>query len=90
VVDVSITELRANLASYLARVKVGETLTVTEHGRPIATLGPSGEEDARLRDLEARGVIRRPSAPEPLGIDDLPMVERTGGPPIEQVIAEMR
>jgi prevent-host-death family protein len=89
--DVSITDLRANLASYLARVMAGETLTVTEHGRPVARLGPpADDEEARLRELEARGIIRRPTSDEPLDIDALPTVALRGGPSIEQVIAEMR
>ena len=39
--DVSITELRANLAAHLARVKDGEKITITERGKPIAVLGPA-------------------------------------------------
>ena len=34
-------ELRQNLSVYLDRVKQGETLEVTEHGRPVAQLGPT-------------------------------------------------
>jgi prevent-host-death family protein len=37
---VGVRELRQNLSIYLERVKRGETLEVTEHGRPIAHLGP--------------------------------------------------
>jgi prevent-host-death family protein len=37
---VGIRELRQNLSIYVDRVKVGETLEVTEHGRPVAELGP--------------------------------------------------
>lgn len=41
-----VRELRQNLSRYLARVKAGESLTVTEHGREVARLVPSGAEDA--------------------------------------------
>ncbi len=34
-------ELRQNLSVYLDRVKAGETLEVTEHGHPVARLGPN-------------------------------------------------
>ncbi len=37
---VGVRELRQNLSVYLARVKAGETLDVTEHGQPVAQLGP--------------------------------------------------
>lgn len=37
---VGIRELRQNLSIYLDRVKAGETLEVTEHGQPVAQLGP--------------------------------------------------
>jgi prevent-host-death family protein len=38
---VGVRELRQNLSRYLARVKDGETLTVTEHGHEVARLVPS-------------------------------------------------
>jgi prevent-host-death family protein len=37
---VPVRELRQNLSRYLDRVKAGEDLTVTEHGRPVARLVP--------------------------------------------------
>jgi prevent-host-death family protein len=38
---VGVRELRQNLSVYLDRVKAGETLEVTEHGTPVARLGPN-------------------------------------------------
>jgi prevent-host-death family protein len=38
---VGVRELRQNLSKYLARVKEGETLTVTERGQEVARLVPS-------------------------------------------------
>ena len=58
-----VSELKANLSRYLARVKRGEEVVVTERGEPIARLvplPPVGDADAewtRLRDLERRGLI---------------------------------
>jgi prevent-host-death family protein len=40
---VGVRELRQNLSRYLARVKEGETLTVTERGHEVARLVPSPE-----------------------------------------------
>lgn len=44
---VGVRELRQNLSVYLARVKRGETLTVTERGAVVAMLRPP-EADAPL------------------------------------------
>jgi len=38
---VGVRELRQNLSKYLAQVKQGETLTVTERGHEVARLVPS-------------------------------------------------
>ena len=37
---VGIRELRQNLTVYLRRVQRGETLEVTDRGRPVAVIGP--------------------------------------------------
>jgi prevent-host-death family protein len=37
---VGVRELRQNLSVYLRRVRRGESLVVTEHGRPVARLAP--------------------------------------------------
>lgn len=39
--SVGVRELRQNLSRYLDRVKGGESLVVTEHGREVARLIPS-------------------------------------------------
>jgi prevent-host-death family protein len=41
---VGIRELSHHTSQYLSRVKHGEVLEVTEHGRVIATINPSGED----------------------------------------------
>ena len=38
--DVGVRELKAALSAYLKRAAAGERITVTDHGRPIAVLGP--------------------------------------------------
>ena len=63
-----VSELKASLSKYLARVKRGEQVVITERGRPVAKLvplpsHPEGMEDAewvRLLDLERRGVLKLP------------------------------
>ncbi len=56
-----VSELKASLSKYLARVKAGEEVVVTERGKAIAKIVPMPLEDdaemERLRELERRGLI---------------------------------
>lgn len=61
--QVGVAELKARLSEYLARVRAGEEIIVADRGRPIARLVPAtprdaGDEEARLLDLQRRGLIR--------------------------------
>lgn len=38
--DMGVRELKAKLSAALQRVAEGEVITVTDRGRPVATLGP--------------------------------------------------
>jgi prevent-host-death family protein len=38
--EVGVRELKLRLSRHLARVKAGETITVTQRGRPVARLAP--------------------------------------------------
>jgi prevent-host-death family protein len=63
----SVSEAKAKLSALLDVVRAGETVTITDRGRPVARLVPvvgsdSGDDDARLQRLERAGLIRRPSA----------------------------
>jgi prevent-host-death family protein len=57
---VGVRELRQNISKYLRRVARGETLEVTERGRPVAILGPLPEPVSPLDRLVAAGRARRP------------------------------
>jgi prevent-host-death family protein len=37
---VGVAELKASLSAFLARVRAGETVLVTDHGRPVARIVP--------------------------------------------------
>lgn len=54
---VGVRELRQNLSVYLRRVTGGETLEVTEHGRPVAILAPLSDA-APLARLVLAGRVR--------------------------------
>jgi len=56
-VRIGIRELREGLSAALRRVRTGETLEVTDRGRPIAKIVPV-REDSPLADLIAQGLIK--------------------------------
>jgi prevent-host-death family protein len=69
-----VAELKARLSRYLARVKAGEEILVTERNVPVARLVPVGRRsrDAALRDLERRGLVRVGTGRLPRGFWSLP------------------
>ncbi|MFZ4718999.1 MAG: type II toxin-antitoxin system Phd/YefM family antitoxin [Ilumatobacteraceae bacterium] len=69
--DVSVTELRANLAAFLDQVQGGEEITITDRGEPIARIVPAGWA-RRFKELEDAGVISMPTAPKRRISDDRP------------------
>jgi prevent-host-death family protein len=61
--EVGVRELRDNLSRYLAQVRSGEDVVVTDHGRAVARLvGLSGERP--LDRLIAEGVVTRATRPQ--------------------------
>jgi prevent-host-death family protein len=50
---VGVRELRQNLSVYLQRVKEGQSLDVTEHGRRVARLVPAAQQESRWERLLA-------------------------------------
>lgn len=66
-----VRELRQNLSVYLRRVQRGESLVVTEHGRPVARLAPLLPAAGVLEQLidDGRAIAATTS------IDDLPPLE---------------
>lgn len=84
---VGVRELRQNLSVYLDRVKAGETLEVTEHGRPVAELRPRPPEQLSVIDrLIAEGRI----TPAKYSHKDLAPPPRIPGRPLSEILQEMR
>ena len=68
--SVGIRELRDGLSRYLAEVRAGRTVTVTDHGRPVARIVPV-DELSPLERLIAEGLVqparqRKRSVPRPV------------------------
>jgi prevent-host-death family protein len=63
-VEVGIRELRLNLSRYVARARQGTIVVVTDHGSPVARLGPVEAGDDVFARLVHEGLItpgRRPN-----------------------------
>lgn len=69
--DVGVRELRDGLSRHLGFVRDGHTITVTDHGRPVARIVPIGV-PTKLEQLIAEGKVtaaRRRRHPLPTPID---------------------
>jgi len=86
---VGVRELRQNLSVYLDRVKLGETLSVTEYGQVVAILAPLPA--AKLTTLERLVGEGRAKAPT-RSLHNLPPAAPglDGAPLSEDVISELR
>lgn len=60
---IGVRELRQNASRYLARVKSGESLEVTERGRLVAVLSPPGEARGARERLLAAGRLLPATGP---------------------------
>jgi prevent-host-death family protein len=58
---VGIRDLKNNLSKYIARVRSGEELVVTDRGTPVARLSAVDSPTDRLAELVAAGVVRPPT-----------------------------
>ena len=84
-----IRELRQHLSRYVERVKTGETIEVTDHGRLVARLMPASDIESEIAALEARGlVVRAPSLD--FGSLSAPRAPRPGERPPSEILAEER
>jgi prevent-host-death family protein len=83
-VEVGIRELRDGLSKHLAEVREGHTITITDHGKPIARIVPIGR-PTNLERLIAEGRVtpherKKRGSPNP--------VKATGS--VSDLVAEQR
>ncbi len=84
---VGVRELRQNLSVYVARVKAGESLEVTEHGRPVARLVPrTADALSPLQRLIAEGRAQAPTRSH----HDLPPPLKIPGVSVSAILQQMR
>ena len=83
---VGVRQLRQNLSRYLNEVKSGSTLVVTERGREVARLVPSGVGDSVLGRLAAERGATLPTG----SLVDVKPRRRAKGKPSGEVLDELR
>ena len=84
-----IRELRQHLSRYVERVKSGETIDVTEHGRLVARLSPASDAASEISSLEARGLVVRGPSLEFASLSP-PVASREGERLPSEILAEER
>ena len=94
----TISDTKNSLSALLDRVRHGESILITDRGRPVARLEPvttgtgkSGPDDGRLARLERAGIIRRARGGR---LDEIwrvpPLVAEAGGDILEVLLDERR
>lgn len=71
----TVSQVKMSLSAYLRKVKAGEEVVITEHGLPIARLLPlpsAASVPEHVRDMEARGLLKRGRKPLPADFWDMP------------------
>lgn len=62
---VAVTDLKNRLSHYLRLVARGESVTITDHGRPVARLSQVEGQAEEAATLVAAGIARAPLSPLP-------------------------
>jgi prevent-host-death family protein len=87
-----VAKLKASLSEYLARVKAGEEVIVTERGKPIAKIVPldrhQGEIPAHLLEKARAGLIRLGSGKIPKGFWKMPRPADPTGAVLKALLEE--
>jgi len=88
---ITVTDLKAHLSAWLARVQTGDDVLVTDRGRPVARLVPvagldSG--DGRLAALCRAGVVRRGTDSLPEGFWSTPRPVVTGRSALDALLKD--
>jgi prevent-host-death family protein len=92
--SIGVRELRQNASRYLERVKMGESIEVTERGVPIAVLGPvHAKTESQYDRLVAEGRIIPAKGNLMEWVKDnppLPVDPNYDGPTMAQILNELR
>jgi len=87
----SISSLKAKLSQYLAAVKGGQEIVVTERGRPVARISPvrgEAQEEERLERLVRTGQLRPPRSVRRLELEELDRPSDAAGRSLSALLEE--
>lgn len=88
----AVSKLKATLSEYLARVKAGEEVIVTERGKPIAKIVPISQDMSglppHLLDLARAGLVRLGSGRLPEGFWKMPRPKDPSGAGLKALLEE--
>ena len=71
-VVVGVAEVKAKLSKYLAKVRGGRDVLITERGRPVARIVPVSGGSDELAELEREGLVRGATMKLPRDFLDAP------------------
>jgi prevent-host-death family protein len=86
---IGIRELRQNASRYVAMVKEGKRIAVTERGELVAYLEPIHEPTTTLDRMRAAGLVQPAAARGTRGLPPIPPAGPGEGP-LSDVVQEMR
>ncbi|WP_447974958.1 type II toxin-antitoxin system Phd/YefM family antitoxin [Nitrospira sp. Kam-Ns4a] len=88
----AVSRLKASLSEYLAKVKVGEEVIVTERGKPIAKIVPIRYDERQfpphLLELARAGLVRLGAGKLPPGFWKLPRPKDPEGKVLQALLEE--
>jgi prevent-host-death family protein len=88
----TVSKLKATLSKYLAKVKAGEEVIVTERGKPIAKIVPISHEEGafppHLLELARAGLVRLGSGKLPSDFWKLPRPKDPEGKVLQALLED--
>jgi prevent-host-death family protein len=88
----TVSKLKATLSEYLAKVKAGEEVIITERGKPIAKIVPLPRNgpsiSPHLQELARAGLVRLGSGKLPAGFWKLPRPKDPKGLAVQALLEE--
>lgn len=84
-ISVGVKELKAKLSSYVDKVRHGEEVVITEHGKEVALVVPITRERKAVKSLLESGRAKW-SGGKPAGVEGI----RIKGKPLSKTVLEER
>ena len=88
----TVSKLKATLSEYLAKVKTGEEVIITERGKPIAKIVPLSHKETgippHLQELVRAGLVRLGSGKLPRNFWKLPRPKDPKGMALHALLEE--